>query len=187
LLLKPRRAVQELVADLKLIRGAPTVTVKIGRAERRLIVDTVSSISLIQPDVATGIVTAADVTPIGVTGANLCIEGKQQVEFSLHDCIFRHLFYVCTLPTDADGLVGMDLLVKLRARLDIDNRTLEVKHSRTPTRDVAIAGTKQQANSVAFTVFTTAGDPKMNRVPLRNVKERDGRQDMVMMLHPHEI
>jgi hypothetical protein len=40
---------------------------------------------------------------------------------------------------------------------------------------------------VAFTVFTIAGDPKMNRVPLRNVKERDGRQDTVMMLHPHEI
>jgi hypothetical protein len=40
---------------------------------------------------------------------------------------------------------------------------------------------------VAFTVFTTAGGPKMNRVKLRDVKERDSRQDTVMMLHPHEI
>jgi hypothetical protein len=84
----------------------------------------------------------ADVTPIGVTGANLCHEGAQDVEFSLHGYKFEHQFYVCSLPTDADGLVATGLLLQLKARLDLDNLTCEVRATKGQKRDVKVLGTE---------------------------------------------
>jgi hypothetical protein len=75
--------------------------VRIDGVELKLIIDTWSSISLIQPDVAVvGDIVDANVTPIGVTGATLCFEGEQQVEFRLHNCTLRHPF--CLFVTDRD-------------------------------------------------------------------------------------
>jgi hypothetical protein len=163
--IKPSR---ELVTDLKFIRGVSTIQVTINEGERRLIVDTRSSLSLIQSDIAGGNSAEVDVTPVGVTGVYLCIEEKQQVEISQHDCIFRHPFYVRQLQTDAHGMVGADLLVKMKASLDVDCRTFVirrpvVRHETIPTRIVAVHMTSRQASNVAFPVFTYSGGPKLGR------------------------
>jgi hypothetical protein len=126
-------------------------------AARTFIVDTGSSISLIQPGVSSSEISDANVSPIGVTGANLGIEGEQEVEFSFRDWISRHKFYVCSLPTDADGLVGMDLLIKKNARLDIQKLIFEIRQDSKPTRRF-LDKTSERTNHVAFTVFPPRDD-----------------------------
>jgi hypothetical protein len=108
--------------------------VQIGGVDRRLILDTGSSISLIHPDVAVGDMLDADVSPIGVAGATMCIDGVQEVEFRLQNCTFHHPYYVCELPTEMDGIVGTDLLRKLRARLDLGDCSLVLKGGVGPQR-----------------------------------------------------
>jgi hypothetical protein len=46
----------------------------------------------------------------GVTEQTLNIRGRQSVNFELGGSKFSHTFLVCTLPTDAVGLLGTDFL-----------------------------------------------------------------------------
>ena len=48
--------------------------------------------------------------PYGVTGETLDVKGRQAVSFVLGGREFNHQFVVCSLPTDAEGLLGMDFL-----------------------------------------------------------------------------
>jgi hypothetical protein len=50
------------------------------------------------------------------------------VEFNLHGNTVRHPFHVCSLPTEADGLVGTDVLTRLKTRLDLDDLTFNFEH-----------------------------------------------------------
>jgi hypothetical protein len=75
-----------------------------------LIVDTGSSISLIQPGVCSSEVKPASFAPFGVMGNEREIRGIQEVKFHLENRKFRHGFCVCRLPTDADGIIAMDFL-----------------------------------------------------------------------------
>jgi hypothetical protein len=47
-----------------------------------------------------------------VTGKQLEIQGIQEVTFHLNGREFSHQFCVCSLPTDADGIIGMDFLAE---------------------------------------------------------------------------
>jgi hypothetical protein len=171
---------------MRMIRGAPTICVDMAGAARTFIVDTGSSVSFIQPGVSSSGTSDANVSPIGVTGANLGIEGEQEVEFSFRDWIFRHTFYVCSLPTDADGLVGMNLLMKMNARLDIENLIFEIKQDSYPKRRFLdkISG---RNNHVAFTVFPPRDDQSENRARPTRISRCDKQKDTVMMLRPDEI
>jgi hypothetical protein len=48
----------------------------------------------------------------GVTGETLDIQGLQSIAFTLNGREFTHVFLVCTLPTDAAGLLGTDFFGK---------------------------------------------------------------------------
>jgi len=85
-----------------------------------LIVDTGSSIYLIQPGVCSSEVKPTSLAPFGVMGNELEIKGIQEVEFQLEDRKFRHGFCVCSLPTDADGIIGMDFLSERNADLNLE-------------------------------------------------------------------
>jgi len=50
-----------------------------------------------------------------VTGNEL--EVVEEVEFYLNDRKFRHQFCVCSLPTEADGIVGMNFLSERKVDL----------------------------------------------------------------------
>jgi len=52
------------------------------------------------------------VKPYGVTDEILEIRGQQTVSFIFNEHEFKHSFYVCTLPTKAVGLIGMDFMGK---------------------------------------------------------------------------
>ena len=75
-----------------------------------MIIDTDSNISIVQPGISKSEIKHTDMRPYGVTGETLDVTGRQTVSFILGGREFNHQFLVCSLPTDADGLLGMDFL-----------------------------------------------------------------------------
>ena len=86
---------------------------------RDLNLDSGSNISILQPGVSQSDVRCTSIKPYGVTGETLEIRGQQAVSFKLDGHEFKHPFYVCPLPTNADGLIGLDFMEKTGANLDI--------------------------------------------------------------------
>jgi len=89
------------------LNGAPIVRAAIGRP-RTVLVDTGSSISLIQPGVSTTEITHASVTPFGITGDELPVKGEQRVIITINGETYTHMFCVCELATEADVIIGTD-------------------------------------------------------------------------------
>jgi hypothetical protein len=58
--------------------------------------------------------------PYGVTGEALDIKVQQLVSFVLGGRKFSHVFLVCPLSTETDGLFGTDFLEKTGADINID-------------------------------------------------------------------
>jgi hypothetical protein len=75
----PRKNCQGIYREVEYDDRYPDDLVKIDRTERKFILDTGASISLNQPYVSRNEIRDADVMPKGVTGANLYIEGSQEV------------------------------------------------------------------------------------------------------------
>jgi len=88
---------------------------------RTILVDTGSSLSLIQPGVCTSIVNSATVTPYGVTGDELRLKGEQRVTFTIKGETYTHDFCLCNVATEADAILGTDFLLKMDTRLDFEN------------------------------------------------------------------
>jgi hypothetical protein len=63
--------------------GATTISVEIEGMARRLILDTGSNVSIMQPGISTGDVRVTSAKPYGVTGETLDIKGQQYVSFTL--------------------------------------------------------------------------------------------------------
>ena len=101
---------------------------------RMILVDTVSSLSLIQPGVCTSIVSRATVTPYRVTGDELRVRREQRVIFTIKGETYTHDFCVCNVATEADAILGIDYLLKMDSSLDFENgkfcvrRSVEVGH-----------------------------------------------------------
>ena len=67
--------------------GTPTVRLDIAGFYRVFIIDTGSSISLIQPQVSSSPGEPTRLAPFGVTGSELQIQGTQRVDFRVNDKI----------------------------------------------------------------------------------------------------
>ena len=93
------------------------------------IVDTASSISMIQPRVYLNDVSPTNISPFGVTGNQLEIRGMQEVKFQLKRREFCHQFCVCLLPTEADGILGMGFFAHKNAELDLGKLQLRLKRA----------------------------------------------------------
>ena len=123
-----------------------------------LIIDTGSSVSLIQPGLSSARLTKAKVTPYGVTGEELQIRGEQPVCFNIDGQTYRHEFNVCSLSTDADAIIGTDFLYTVNARLDLETRKMwltkstDVRHASSEWR---LGGTRGTADPAVLTVFST--------------------------------
>jgi hypothetical protein len=58
-----------------------------------------------------------------VTGKELEIKGVEVVLFHLGDKKFSHQFCVCSMPTEADGILGEDFLAGKKADLNLENHS----------------------------------------------------------------
>jgi len=75
-----------------------------GRA-KRLILDTGSNVSILQPGVSNREIQESPLKPFGVTGEALEVVGQQLVSFTLGGKGLNHTFLVCPLPTEVAGLL----------------------------------------------------------------------------------
>ena len=114
---------------LDYLQGAPVVRAVIEGRPRMILVDTGSSLSLIQPGVWTSIVNSATVTPYGVTGDELRVNGEQRVTFTIKGEMYTHDFCVCSVATEAYAILDTDFLLKMDARLDFTNGKLCLKRA----------------------------------------------------------
>jgi len=94
--------------------------VRIEGEVRVLIIDTGSNISILQRGVSKSEVRLNDMRPYGVTGETLDVKGRQAVSFVLGGREFNHQFLVCSLLTEAEGLLGMDFLKESGAVADLE-------------------------------------------------------------------
>jgi len=67
----------------------------------RLILDTGSNVSIMQPGISGSDVQVTHIRPYRVTGKVLNIKGQQTVSFVVDGRKFNHMFLVCSLSTDA--------------------------------------------------------------------------------------
>jgi len=129
----------------------------IGGRFRTVLLDTGSSISLIQPGVCSTEMSRATVTPYGVTGEELRVQGEQVVIFTINGETYTHHFCVCNVATEANAILGTDFLLKMDARLDFENgkfclkRADKVGHDHPKGEHCESQGTAARA---ALTVFS---------------------------------
>jgi hypothetical protein len=106
--------------------GTPTVEVEIAGTRREFVLDTGSSTSLIQSGVYPSEEKPTNLSPFGVTGKELEIKGVQVVLFHLGGKTYSHQFCVCSLPTEADGILGVDFLAGKKADLYLEKSQLRL-------------------------------------------------------------
>ena len=76
----PKNEADYFTVRVELISGTPTIQALISGFHRVFIVDTGSSISLIQPRVYLSDISPTNISPFGVTGNQLEIQGTQEVK-----------------------------------------------------------------------------------------------------------
>ena len=114
------KAVDKPPVNIALECGTPLISVCIEGTSRNLILDTGSNVSIIQPGISSSDVKVTDARPYGVTGEVLGIKGRQTVSFRLNGREFKHTFLVCSLPTEAAGIIWTDLMTQTGAMIDFD-------------------------------------------------------------------
>ena len=155
-----------MASQLDYLNGAPVVRSMIEGRPRVILVDTGSSISLIQPGVSASNLNQAIVTPFGVTGDELRVKGEQRVTFTVNGKEFVHVFCVCTIATEADAILGMDFLRKAEACLDFENRELRFRETAKLDHNPQAGeccGVRETTDRVALTVFTRTGGGSSKR------------------------
>jgi len=143
--------------------GIPTVRVKIRGVNREFIVDSGSDMSLIKPGICHGQVRPSRTISFGVTGDELGITGEQDVQFCIANWKYRHAFRVCSLLTNADGIIGIDFLAKRSASLDIGKRVLRLRK-------------RSMANSDSSNRRPSRGNTNYDRTTLTVFSETDVKQ-----------
>jgi hypothetical protein len=106
--------------------GTSTISVEIEGMSRWLILDTDSNVSILQPGVSRGYVRGTKMEPNGMTGDALDIKGQQSVTFVLNGREFKLSFLVSSLPTQAAGLVGTDIMAQLGAVIDFERSKMSL-------------------------------------------------------------
>jgi len=88
------------------------------------------------------------VKPYGVTGETLEIRGRQTVSFVFNEHEFKHSFYVCSLPTKAAGLIGIDFMEKTGATIDFEKGKMSLAIISRGPKLVSASPTRQAALTV---------------------------------------
>jgi hypothetical protein len=88
------------------------------------------------------------VKPYGVTGETLEIRGQQTVSFVFKEHEFKHSFYVCSIPTKAAGLIGMDFMEETCATIDFEKGKMSLDVISRGPKLVSASPTQQAALNV---------------------------------------
>jgi len=106
--------------SILLQQGTTTVSVEIEGMSRSLIIDTASNVPILKPAVSGRGVKISQKIPHSLTREALDVKDLQKVIFLLNRREYTHTFLVCSLPTEAAGLLGTDFLEKFGAVIDFE-------------------------------------------------------------------
>jgi len=107
--------------------GTPAIKADIEGVERSLIMDTRSDVSILKPGISNANIRDTNLRPYGVTGKNLEVKGRQTVSLGLGGRKFNHTCLVCTLPTEAAGLLGTHFLERRSAHINFKDKLSECR------------------------------------------------------------
>ena len=138
---------------------------------RRLILDTGSNVSILQPGVSKSDVRVTAVRPYEVTGKSLDIKGHQLVSVRCNGSEIDHTFLVCSLPTDAAGLLGCDFLEKVCAVINFERGKMLLTDDTATSRARAEPSNRPEV----FTVFTWGKEGPSPQPNWRQTKQTDER------------
>jgi hypothetical protein len=124
--LVPENVADYLVVPVQSRVGTLTVDVEIACTQKEFALDTGSGISLIQPGVYTSEIKPTNLSPFGLTGKELEIKRVQDVLLHLGGKKFSHQFCICSVPTEADGILGVDFLAGKKADLNLEKSQLRL-------------------------------------------------------------
>ena len=92
----------------------------------RLLVDTGAQISVLKNPIPGIALEPSRLKARGVTGQSLTVLGEQELLCNLKGTKVRHRFTVAPIDTDHEGLIGLDLLKKLSAIVNVASGTVEI-------------------------------------------------------------
>jgi hypothetical protein len=95
---------------IETLNGSPVIMMQRLGPERALNSGTGYSISQVQPVVCASRLTRTNIIPFGITGVVSIFLGEMGLTLEFGDWGYRHRFCVCSLYTEADGIVGIDIL-----------------------------------------------------------------------------
>jgi hypothetical protein len=109
-----------------------------------------------------------------ITGKELEIKGSKRIEFVIGNKRYNHDFVVARFPVKKDGIVGLDLLRKLGARMDLATGEIEIDGHNLELKIHSSVGKKIFASSHAEKRTTRepkefADNSKAGRKPERTV------------------
>jgi len=131
-------------------------------------VDSGSSVLVIQPGIYRSEFRPYSTTSFGVTGDELYNLGRKDVRFSINNWNYGHTFCICSLPTEADGFLGVDFLSEMNASLDTGRQAF-----RLPKRPMSNRGSLSRRTRG----YNGEGDHATLTVfPNRDRKQRRGKQ-----------
>jgi hypothetical protein len=134
------------VAPISPVGGAPVIPLSIENETQQFLVDSGSSICLIQPNVSSVEIRASAIGPVGITGDRLPLQGEQIIQFRLGSRKFLRKFGVCLLPTIFDGVLGTNYLIAKHVRINLMNQRQQVSQtSKGPGSEIS--------RDVAYTLF----------------------------------
>jgi hypothetical protein len=111
-------------------QGSPAISVEIEGGTKHLIIDTGSSMSILQPGVLKHGIGVTAIKPYEITKKNLDIQGQQCVSFVLGKKNVQTHIPSVPLPTKAHGLLGSDFLRIVSAVINFDSRELSLDGSK---------------------------------------------------------
>jgi hypothetical protein len=149
-------------------QGTPSISMETGE-QKSLIIDTGSSVSILQPGVSRSEVTTIGIKPYGVTGEVLDVKERQSLSFMLGGQEFHHSFLVCSLPTEAAGILGTDFLTQSGAVIDLEcNKMTSGEVSVTPR-----ACSEKHRGRTALTVFDMGKEGHSPQPNPRKARRKD--------------
>ena len=112
-----------------------------------------------------------------MTGDVLDIRGQQSVSFVINGCKFKHTFLICTLPTEAAGLVGTDFMASLGAVIDFEGSKMVLPTQLKVPQVYSVPPTRHKA----LTIFSGGQGGRSPRFREREAK----RMDEQFLAKPH--
>jgi transposase InsO family protein len=104
--------------------------VEIEEEQRFLLVDSGASLSVMKPGISHSKIEPTQTVAKGVTGNRLRAIGSQDIMFSVGSRIYTHKFLVAHLDVEYSGILGLDALRQMEAKVDLRTSTLVLGRSR---------------------------------------------------------